>query len=168
LEEWLKDKNLQSSNAKETLEPLSQAAWLLQVKKITDDDAKEICEHCTSLSTVQVMNHLFYSGTNPPDTICCKELLAFHLIKTAFISFVHHHLLDLLFFNSLFPTVNALTASVVNTCLPSSTSLLYSTVSISFYFVRGAFVVSFYQFHISLILLSALEMSHGSDRVCKK
>ncbi|NWY27277.1 MYO5C protein, partial [Pheucticus melanocephalus] len=59
LEEWLKDKNLQSSNAKETLEPLSQAAWLLQVKKITDDDAKEICEHCTSLSTVQVMNHLF-------------------------------------------------------------------------------------------------------------
>uniref|UniRef100_A0A8C0UVD9 Myosin VC n=1 Tax=Cyanistes caeruleus TaxID=156563 RepID=A0A8C0UVD9_CYACU len=62
LEEWLKDKNLQSSNAKETLEPLSQAAWLLQVKKITDDDAKEICEHCTSLSTVQVMNHLFPSG----------------------------------------------------------------------------------------------------------
>uniref|UniRef100_A0A8B9E6J8 Myosin VC n=1 Tax=Anser cygnoides TaxID=8845 RepID=A0A8B9E6J8_ANSCY len=64
LEEWLKDKNLQSSNAKETLEPLAQAAWLLQVKKITDDDAKEICEHCTSLSTVQVMNHLFYSGTD--------------------------------------------------------------------------------------------------------
>ncbi|XP_061302954.1 unconventional myosin-Vc isoform X1 [Pezoporus flaviventris] len=58
LEEWLKDKNLQSSNAKETLEPLSQAAWLLQVKKITDDDAKEICEHCTSLSTVQVVKIL--------------------------------------------------------------------------------------------------------------
>lgn len=64
LEEWLKEKNLQSSNAKETLEPLAQAAWLLQVKKITDDDAKEICEHCTSLSTVQVMNHLFYSDTD--------------------------------------------------------------------------------------------------------
>ncbi|NXY47309.1 MYO5C protein, partial [Ceuthmochares aereus] len=58
LEEWLKDKNLQSSNAKETLEPLSQAAWLLQVKKITDDDAKEICEHCTSLSTVQIIKIL--------------------------------------------------------------------------------------------------------------
>uniref|UniRef100_A0A8B9VV74 Myosin VC n=1 Tax=Anas zonorhyncha TaxID=75864 RepID=A0A8B9VV74_9AVES len=64
LEEWLKEKNLQSSNAKETLEPLAQAAWLLQVKKITDDDAKEICEHCTSLSTVQVMNHLFFSDTD--------------------------------------------------------------------------------------------------------
>ncbi|XP_074405462.1 unconventional myosin-Vc [Zonotrichia albicollis] len=58
MEEWLKDKNLQSSNAKETLEPLSQAAWLLQVKKITDDDAKEICEHCTSLSTVQIVKIL--------------------------------------------------------------------------------------------------------------
>ncbi|KAH0619948.1 hypothetical protein JD844_014402 [Phrynosoma platyrhinos] len=34
LEEWLKDKNLQSSSAKETLEPLSQAAWLLQIVKI--------------------------------------------------------------------------------------------------------------------------------------
>ncbi|NXS47645.1 MYO5C protein, partial [Balaeniceps rex] len=58
LEEWLKDKHLQSSNAKETLEPLSQAAWLLQVKKITDDDAKEICGHCTSLSTVQIVKIL--------------------------------------------------------------------------------------------------------------
>uniref|UniRef100_A0A8C3KKK9 Myosin VC n=1 Tax=Calidris pygmaea TaxID=425635 RepID=A0A8C3KKK9_9CHAR len=58
LEEWLKDKNLQNSSAKETLEPLSQAAWLLQVKKITDDDAKEICEHCTSLSTVQIVKIL--------------------------------------------------------------------------------------------------------------
>ncbi|GAB0194103.1 unconventional myosin-Vc [Grus japonensis] len=58
LEEWLKDKNLQSSNAKETLEPLAQAAWLLQVKKITEDDAKEICEHCTSLSTVQIVKIL--------------------------------------------------------------------------------------------------------------
>lgn len=54
LEEWLKDKNLQNSLAKETLEPLSQAAWLLQVKKITDSDAKEIYERCTSLSAVQV------------------------------------------------------------------------------------------------------------------
>uniref|UniRef100_A0A7M4FZS3 Myosin VC n=1 Tax=Crocodylus porosus TaxID=8502 RepID=A0A7M4FZS3_CROPO len=58
LEEWLKEKNLQNSTAKETLEPLSQAAWLLQVNKITDDDAKEICECCTSLSTVQIVKIL--------------------------------------------------------------------------------------------------------------
>lgn len=54
LEEWLKDKSLQNSLAKETLEPLSQAAWLLQVKKTTDSDAKEISQCCTSLSAVQV------------------------------------------------------------------------------------------------------------------
>nr|XP_048723478.1 LOW QUALITY PROTEIN: unconventional myosin-Vc [Caretta caretta] len=58
LEEWLKEKNLQSSSAKETLEPLSQAAWLLQVKKITDEDAKEIYERCTSLSAVQIVKIL--------------------------------------------------------------------------------------------------------------
>ncbi|ETE68357.1 Myosin-Va [Ophiophagus hannah] len=34
LEEWLKEKNLQSSSSKETLEPLAQAAWLLQIVKI--------------------------------------------------------------------------------------------------------------------------------------
>ncbi|KAK2498686.1 hypothetical protein MC885_019825 [Smutsia gigantea] len=58
LEEWLKEKNLQNSLAKETLEPLSQAAWLLQVKKTTDSDAKEICERCTSLSAVQIIKIL--------------------------------------------------------------------------------------------------------------
>ncbi|XP_053783636.1 unconventional myosin-Vc isoform X2 [Desmodus rotundus] len=58
LEEWLKDKNLQKSLAKETLEPLSQAAWLLQVKKTTDSDAKEIYERCTSLSAVQIIKIL--------------------------------------------------------------------------------------------------------------
>uniref|UniRef100_A0A8C4LU83 Unconventional myosin-Va n=1 Tax=Equus asinus TaxID=9793 RepID=A0A8C4LU83_EQUAS len=58
LEEWLKDKNLHNSLAKETLEPLSQAAWLLQVKKTTDSDAKEIYERCTSLSAVQIIKIL--------------------------------------------------------------------------------------------------------------
>ncbi|XP_031755052.1 unconventional myosin-Vc isoform X2 [Xenopus tropicalis] len=58
LEEWLQGKNLQGATAKETLEPLSQAAWLLQVKKITDDDAKEIYERCTALSSVQIVKIL--------------------------------------------------------------------------------------------------------------
>ncbi|XP_013010138.1 unconventional myosin-Vc isoform X3 [Cavia porcellus] len=58
LEEWLKDKNLQASAAKDTLEPLSQVAWLLQVKKTTDSDAQEIAERCTSLSTVQIIKIL--------------------------------------------------------------------------------------------------------------
>uniref|UniRef100_A0A8C7YNI6 Unconventional myosin-Vc n=1 Tax=Oryzias sinensis TaxID=183150 RepID=A0A8C7YNI6_9TELE len=58
LEEWLKEKDLQSSNAMETLTPLAQAAWLLQVNKSTDDDAKEITEKCTELNPVQIVKIL--------------------------------------------------------------------------------------------------------------
>lgn len=54
LEEWLRDKNLMNSGAKETLEPLIQAAQLLQVKKKTDDDAEAICSMCNALTTAQV------------------------------------------------------------------------------------------------------------------
>lgn len=54
LDEWLKERKLQSSDAIHTLKPLSQAAWLLQVNKSTDDDAKEIAEKCTELRPVQV------------------------------------------------------------------------------------------------------------------
>eukprot|EP00061_Rhincodon_typus_P012785 g38727.t1 len=53
LEEWLRDKNLQTSGAKETLEPLIQAAQLLQVKKKTDEDAEAICSMCSNLTTAQ-------------------------------------------------------------------------------------------------------------------
>lgn len=62
LEEWLKDRKLQSSNAINTLRPLSQAAWLLQVNKTTEEDAKEIAEKCTELKPVQVVysRHALY------------------------------------------------------------------------------------------------------------
>ncbi|XP_029952610.1 unconventional myosin-Vc isoform X2 [Salarias fasciatus] len=56
LEEWLKEKELQSSNAMDTLRPLAQAAWLLQVNKSTDEDASEIIEKCTELHPVQILN----------------------------------------------------------------------------------------------------------------
>ncbi|XP_068168579.1 unconventional myosin-Vc [Antennarius striatus] len=58
LEEWLKEKELQTSNAMDTLKPLSQAAWLLQVNKSTDGDAKEITEKCTELNPVQIVKIL--------------------------------------------------------------------------------------------------------------
>lgn len=54
LEEWLTDRGLADSGAKETLEPLIQAAQLLQIKKKTDADAQAICDMCTALSTPQV------------------------------------------------------------------------------------------------------------------
>lgn len=55
LEEWLKEKELQSFSVIDTLRPLSQAAWLLQVNKSTDEDAKEITDKCTELNSVQVL-----------------------------------------------------------------------------------------------------------------
>ncbi|XP_041853672.1 unconventional myosin-Vc [Melanotaenia boesemani] len=58
LEEWLKEKELQSSNAMDTLRPLAQAAWLLQVNKSTDDDVKEISEKCAELNPVQIVKIL--------------------------------------------------------------------------------------------------------------
>ncbi|KAM4572314.1 unconventional myosin-Vc [Odontesthes bonariensis] len=58
LEEWLKEKELQSSHAIDTLRPLAQAAWLLQVNKSTDDDAKEIIDKCPELNPVQIVKIL--------------------------------------------------------------------------------------------------------------
>ncbi|XP_006898299.1 PREDICTED: unconventional myosin-Va isoform X1 [Elephantulus edwardii] len=65
LEEWLRDKNLMNSGAKETLEPLIQAAQLLQVKKKTDEDAEAICSMCNALTTAQIVKVLFlYTPVN--------------------------------------------------------------------------------------------------------
>lgn len=60
LEEWLRDKGLMTCGAKETLEPLIQAAQLLQVKKKTDEDAEAICSMCQALTTAQVNHPAFY------------------------------------------------------------------------------------------------------------
>ncbi|XP_060734398.1 unconventional myosin-Va isoform X4 [Tachysurus vachellii] len=65
LEEWLREKNLMVCGAKETLEPLIQAAQLLQVKKKTDEDAEAICSMCNALSTAQIVKVLnLYTPVN--------------------------------------------------------------------------------------------------------
>ncbi|KAG9341162.1 hypothetical protein JZ751_019601 [Albula glossodonta] len=65
LEEWLRDKNLMNCLAKETLEPLIQAAQLLQVKKKTDEDAEAICSMCNALTTAQIVKVLnLYTPVN--------------------------------------------------------------------------------------------------------
>ncbi|TFK02154.1 Unconventional myosin-Vb [Platysternon megacephalum] len=58
LEEWLRAKGLQQSGAMEVLQPLIQAAQLLQVKKTTEEDADAICCLCTALSTPQIVKIL--------------------------------------------------------------------------------------------------------------
>ncbi|XP_054842778.1 unconventional myosin-Vb isoform X2 [Eublepharis macularius] len=65
LEEWLRGKNLQQSGAAETVEPLIQAAQLLQLKKKTSEDAEAICSLCTSLTTQQIVKILnLYTPVN--------------------------------------------------------------------------------------------------------
>ncbi|XP_053721073.1 unconventional myosin-Va isoform X1 [Synchiropus splendidus] len=65
LEEWLRDKGLMMCGAKETLEPLIQAAQLLQVKKKTDEDAEAICSMCQALTTAQIVKILnLYTPVN--------------------------------------------------------------------------------------------------------
>ncbi|XP_012931424.1 unconventional myosin-Vb isoform X1 [Heterocephalus glaber] len=58
LEEWLRGRNLHQSGAVQNMEPLIQAAQLLQLKKKTHEDAEAICSLCTSLSTQQIVKIL--------------------------------------------------------------------------------------------------------------
>uniref|UniRef100_A0A8C7PP70 Myosin VAb n=1 Tax=Oncorhynchus mykiss TaxID=8022 RepID=A0A8C7PP70_ONCMY len=58
LEEWLEEKGLPDCGAKEMLEPLIQAAQLLQVKKKTDEDAQALCTMCSALTTLQIVKVL--------------------------------------------------------------------------------------------------------------
>uniref|UniRef100_A0A8C4HTT2 Myosin VAb n=1 Tax=Dicentrarchus labrax TaxID=13489 RepID=A0A8C4HTT2_DICLA len=58
LEEWLAERELADCGAKETLEPLVQAAQLLQIKKKTEADAQAICNMSTALTTAQIVKVL--------------------------------------------------------------------------------------------------------------
>ncbi|XP_009293600.1 unconventional myosin-Vb isoform X3 [Danio rerio] len=58
LEEWLRGKNLHQCGAVATMEPVIQAAQLLQVKKKTSQDAEAICSLCTALSLQQIVKIL--------------------------------------------------------------------------------------------------------------
>ncbi|XP_037835229.1 unconventional myosin-Vb [Kryptolebias marmoratus] len=58
LEEWLRANNLFQSKAAAMLEPIIQAAQLLQVKKKTSQDAEAICSLCTALNMQQIVKIL--------------------------------------------------------------------------------------------------------------
>ncbi|XP_072517688.1 unconventional myosin-Vb isoform X1 [Salminus brasiliensis] len=58
MEEWLRGRNLHQSGVVATIEPLIQAAQLLQVKKKTSQDAEAICYLCSALSTQQIVKIL--------------------------------------------------------------------------------------------------------------
>ncbi|KAM4572313.1 unconventional myosin-Va-like [Odontesthes bonariensis] len=58
LEEWLTERDLTDCGAKEILEPLVQAAQLLQINKNTEADARAICSMCSALTTAQIVKVL--------------------------------------------------------------------------------------------------------------
>ncbi|XP_029025243.1 unconventional myosin-Vb isoform X2 [Betta splendens] len=58
MEEWLRANNLFQSKAAAILDPIIQAAQLLQVKKKTSQDAEAICSLCTALTTQQIVKIL--------------------------------------------------------------------------------------------------------------
>ncbi|XP_068190695.1 unconventional myosin-Vb isoform X2 [Antennarius striatus] len=58
MEEWLRANNLYQSKAAATLEPIIQAAQLLQVKKKTSQDGEAICSLCSSLTSQQIVKIL--------------------------------------------------------------------------------------------------------------
>lgn len=61
LEEWVRGKNLHHGGTITTMEPVIQAAQLLQVKKKTSQDAEAICSLCSALSLQQVDIHLAFN-----------------------------------------------------------------------------------------------------------
>ncbi|CAN9504644.1 unnamed protein product [Ophioblennius macclurei] len=58
LEEWLRANSLYQSKAAAMLDPIIQAAQLLQVKKKTSQDAEAICSLCSALTTQQIVKIL--------------------------------------------------------------------------------------------------------------
>uniref|UniRef100_A0A672P4G3 Dilute domain-containing protein n=1 Tax=Sinocyclocheilus grahami TaxID=75366 RepID=A0A672P4G3_SINGR len=58
LEEWLRSRSLQTGGAVTTLEPLIQAAQLLQMSKKTEADGQAMVQACNALSNQQVVKIL--------------------------------------------------------------------------------------------------------------
>lgn len=58
LEEWLRSRDVHAGGAVDALEPLIQAARLLQVAKKTDADAQDLVHTCTALYNQQVVKIL--------------------------------------------------------------------------------------------------------------
>lgn len=58
LEEWLRSRDVHAGGTVDTLEPLIQAARLLQVAKKTDADAQDLVLTCTALYNQQVAHRI--------------------------------------------------------------------------------------------------------------
>lgn len=76
LQDWLIDQELADCGAKETLEPLKQAALLLQVNKSTEADAASIGSLCTAISPTQVRARSACSGQPSAELVSMLLILS--------------------------------------------------------------------------------------------
>ncbi|XP_070827541.1 unconventional myosin-Va-like [Chaetodon trifascialis] len=113
LEEWLTERELADCGAKETLEPLIQAAQLLQIKKKTDADAQAICNMCTALTTAQIVKVL---------TLYTPVIEFEERVSTAFIATIKNLLKDRVESSTLMMDTKKI-FSVTLTFTPSSVAL---------------------------------------------
>ncbi|XP_054476704.1 unconventional myosin-Va-like [Anoplopoma fimbria] len=85
LEEWLVERELADCGAKETLDPLVEAAQLLQINKKTEADAQAICTMCSALTTAQIVKVL---------TLYTPVIEFEERVTTAFITIIKNLLKD--------------------------------------------------------------------------
>ncbi|PNF43034.1 hypothetical protein B7P43_G08783 [Cryptotermes secundus] len=57
LEQWIRDQRMQETKVLDTLQPIVQAAQLLQARK-TDEDVQSVCDMCDKLSMYQIIKIL--------------------------------------------------------------------------------------------------------------
>lgn len=76
LQDWLIERELADCGAKETLEPLKQAALLLHVNKKTEADAASIGGLCTAISPTQVRARSASSGQTSEESVSMLLILS--------------------------------------------------------------------------------------------
>uniref|UniRef100_A0AAY4CXT8 Uncharacterized protein n=1 Tax=Denticeps clupeoides TaxID=299321 RepID=A0AAY4CXT8_9TELE len=82
LEDWLRARGLQEGGAVATLEPLIQAAQLLQMSKNSDADAKALVQTCHVLSTQQIVKLLtLYSPQSGAEERVTLNFIRIGLLK---------------------------------------------------------------------------------------
>uniref|UniRef100_A0AAQ6A907 Methyl-CpG binding domain protein 3b n=1 Tax=Amphiprion ocellaris TaxID=80972 RepID=A0AAQ6A907_AMPOC len=129
LEEWLRSRGLQAGGAVATLEPLIQAAQLLQVGKKTEADARSIVETCTALSSQQIVKILGlytpYSDLDERVTLNFIRMVQ-GLLKDSSGSQPSHFLLDVRkVFPVTFPNLPPLVLSAEQLVIPDSLKISF-------------------------------------------
>jgi len=70
LEEWCRSHGLVESGVMDQLQPIIQAAKLLQMKKSNEEDVETICELCSKLNPLQVCADVWVGVLGGEFSVC--------------------------------------------------------------------------------------------------